>query len=235
MLCELIAKLKDDNGKVLVPGFYDDVEELTPREQEFFNKIPFDSTSYAQEIGAEGLLGEKGYSPLAQRWFRPTLECNGIFGGYTGEGAKTVIPSEATAKISMRLVSKQDPNKIYESFKEFVHSLCPEEARLSVIDHSRAFPVKVSLDSPALKAAQYAVEKAFGKEPLLQGEGGTVPVVAELQRRFGLESVLMGFNLPDDAIHAPNERFKLNHYHNGTLACAYFYDALGKKTLWSNE
>jgi acetylornithine deacetylase/succinyl-diaminopimelate desuccinylase-like protein len=223
-LSQIISKLKDAKERVTVPGFYDSVLAIDPAMKRSMKRLPFDEKEYLKQVGAPELVGEKGYSALERRWLRPTLECNGIIGGYTGEGAKTVIPAVAKAKISMRLVANQDPAKIFEAFKAHVRSLSPKNVTVEILNHSLAFPARVRSDHPAVQAGLRALRKGFGKEPVFQGEGGTIPIVAEFERVLGLQTVLMGFNLPDDGIHAPNERFKLDNFYGGILAAGYFLE-----------
>ncbi len=221
-LAKIISNLKDDDQRITIPGFYDQV--LPDRVD-----IPFDEEAYRNEVGAEELVGEAGYNSLERRWLRPTLECNGIVGGYIGPGAKTVIPSKAMAKISMRLVANQNPDDILFKFKAYIRQIAPKSVRVSFNEfHPSGWPVRVKTESVAVQAAMRAIEKSFGRKPIFQGEGGTVPVVADFQRLLGLQSVLMGFNLPNDGIHAPNERFSLDRYYKGIHASAYFFEELGQ-------
>ncbi len=223
---QIIHALKDASNKVTIPGFYDDVEELSPALKEEIRSLPYSEKEYLDSIGASHLSGEAGYTAYEQRWFRPTLDCNGIYGGYTGEGAKTVIPSKTTIKLSMRLVSKQNPYDIFEKFKAFLPQITPKGYHVDIHSHSFAFPAQINPEHPAVKAGLTALEKAFGVKAKRQGEGGTIPVVADFKQILGLETVLMGFNLPDDRIHAPNERFSLYNFFKGITASSYFFKEL---------
>ncbi len=223
-LASIISRLKDEHNRVTLPFFYEDVREIPEEVRKTLRALPFDELSYQKSLGLKGLEGEKGFSSLERRWFRPTLECNGILGGYTGEGAKTVIPSEAMAKISMRLVADQNPETLIHHFIEYVHRLTPSSISLEtrVLSHTKA--AMVNLDTPAIQAAKKALAKVYGKDPILQGEGGSIPVVVDFERILGIPTVLMGFNLPDDGIHAPNERFSLENFRRGILSSAYFFE-----------
>lgn len=227
VLCDIISGLKDKDQKITIPGFYDDVLNVPDSIRQDIANLNFDDRAYKEELGAPGLIGEKGFSSLERRWFRPTLDCNGILGGYTGEGSKTVIPHQAMAKISMRLVANQDPTKIMASVKSYITSLCPDYAQLSFKEYAQAFPAQSDSNNPGIQAGLLAIEKAFGTKAILQGEGGTIPVVADLKKLLNIDTVLMGFNLPNDRIHAPNERFSLKSFYKGIEASAYFFDQLG--------
>ena len=224
VLSEIIASLKDEDNRILIPGFYDKVRELTPEEKEEFASLPFDEGEYCASLGVQKLSGEKGYTPLEQLWARPTLEVNGIISGFTGEGAKTVLPSKAVAKVSMRLVPDQDYKKIDELFKSFVVARAPETVSIEVKSLNGGDPWVASLDHPAFRAAGKAVEIAFGKRPVFQREGGTIPIVATFQNLLGIPTVLMGIGLPDENAHAPNENLYLPNFFNGIKASAYFLE-----------
>ena len=215
VLCRLIGQLKDEKDRVLVPGFYEDVCIIDEEQLAELAELPFDEQAYAKELGVKALVQDKEFSPNARKWFRPTLDCNGISGGYQGEGAKTIIPSEASVKISLRLVANQDPQKILAHLKKYIHANCPEGIELSFKDHSAAKPVRVKKDSEFVKAAEKAFKSGFNVPVRYHGEGGSIPVVADFKEILGIDTVFMGFNLPDDAIHSPNERFKLEHYYKG--------------------
>ena len=223
-LANLITCLKDSDGRVMIPGFYDEVASVPPTIQKQLQEGLFDVDGYKTQLGLTTLVGEKGFSTCEQQWFRPTLDCNGIIGGYTGEGAKTVIPSKASAKISMRLVAHQDPDEIVSAFMTYVKEQCPPGITLSVSAHSTAHPAMVDADQTAVKAAQQAIKNIYGKDPLFLGEGGTIPVVSEFERLLGIQSVLMGLNLPNDGIHAPNEHFSVKNFYNGILTSAHFWN-----------
>jgi acetylornithine deacetylase/succinyl-diaminopimelate desuccinylase-like protein len=221
---KVLTALKDENGRVTIPGFYDDVKELSSERREALSKLSYSESDYKSSIGAKALEGETGYSTYERRWHRPTLDVNGIWGGYTGEGSKTVIPNIATAKFSMRLVANQDPQKILNSLTQYLNDITPAAATVSLTCYSQAMPAQVDDQHPAIQAGLVALENAFGVPAVLQGEGGTIPVVADFKRELGLDTVLMGFNLPDDGIHAPNERFALDHFYRGMEASAWFFD-----------
>ncbi len=230
MLARMIASLKDPvTNRVTVPSFYDDVEELSPAMRDSINQLPFDAAAFQREAGGvPALTGEAGYSVLEQRWTRPTLEINGIWGGYSGPGAKTIIPASASAKISCRLVPNQDPERIAALVGDALQKAAPPGVTVSItIDHGGK-PVVVDETTPLLQAASRAVAYAFGKPPMLTREGGSIPPVETFQRVLGVPTLLMGFGLPDDQIHAPNEKFDLDQYQKGILAVAALWDEIGK-------
>ncbi len=227
VLSQILASLKDENDRVLVPGFYDRVRELTSEEKEAFASLPFDEEAFVADLGVQRLAGERGYTPLEQLWARPTLEVNGLLSGFTGEGAKTVLPSKAMAKVSMRLVPDQDPDEIDALFASYVMEQAPETVSVKVTPMHGGKPWVASLDHPALKAAANAVEAGFGKRPVFQREGGSIPIVAIFQEALGIPTVLMGIGLPDENAHAPNENLYLPHFFNGIKASAYFLAEYG--------
>lgn len=228
-LATIISKLKNDQGLVLIPGFYEDVLPISEEVHQALLSLPHSDAAYAQHLGLDTLTGESEFTSLERRWLRPTLDCNGIIGGYTGEGAKTVIPSQAKLKLSMRLVANQDPHKIEKAFKDFLPSITPPGIQLALQVHSGAFPARINPQHPAIQAGIKALEKAFNTQAHLQGEGGTIPVVNEFEKQLGIQTVLMGFNLIEDGIHAPNEKFSLSNYQKGTLASTYFWEELALK------
>ena len=222
-LARLVAAMHDADGRVTIPGFYDDVQPLTDAERDTWRQLPFDEAEYAAGLGAGALAGgEAGYGVLERRWARPTLDCNGIFGGYTGPGAKTIIPAEAHAKISMRLVPSQDPAKVAAGFRQFVADNAPPGMTARVDEYAAARPVLLKTDTPAMAAGRAALGEAFGAEAALIRCGASVPVTELVQRILGLDAVLMGFGLPDDNLHAPNERFPLDQLWRGSIAAAAF-------------
>jgi len=222
-LSAMIAAMHDRAGRVTIPGFYDDVLPLGDAEREAWAALPYDEAADREDLGVEALAGgEKGLPPLERNWARPTLDCNGIVGGYTGAGSKTIIPAEATAKITMRLVPNQDPHRIAEGFKEFVRTHTPAGTKASAKVTAEARPVLLVTDSPAMAAAGRAVEEAFGRTPTFIRCGATVPVTEMVQRLLGLDAVLMGFGMPEDRVHSPNERFRLDQLYNGAVAAAAF-------------
>ena len=224
VLAEMISKLKDNSGKIKIPGFYDSVIKLTKKERENFKALPFSQKKYAQELGLKQLNGERGYSTLERVWARPTLDCNGIFGGFTGEGAKTVLPSKAKAKISMRLVPNQDPKKIAKLFKSYITKIAPKTIKLNIKDLHGAYPIATSLDDKATLAAAKALAKVFGKKTVFMREGGSIPIVVVFAKKLKASPVLMGMGLNTENLHSPNEHFNLNHFHLGILSSAYFLD-----------
>lgn len=225
-LATIISKLKDDQGHVTIPGFYKDVLPISETLHQELLTLPHSDEAYAKGLGLSTLTGEPAFTSLERRWLRPTFDCNGIIGGYTGEGAKTVIPSQASAKLSMRLVANQNPQKIEAAFLAYLPSITPKGVTVEVKHHSLADPARVNPQDPAVQAGLRALEKAFGVKARLQGEGGTIPVVSEFEKQLGLPTVLMGFNLIDDCIHAPNERFSLANFQRGILASAHFWNEL---------
>jgi len=228
VLAEMIAKLKDSNGKIKIPGFYKDVINLTKKERENFKTLPFSEKQYAKDLGVKELKGEKGYSTLERVWARPTLDCNGIFGGFTGEGAKTVLPSKATAKISMRLVPNQDPKKIGKLFTSYMKKIVPKTVKLEIKDLHGAYPIATSLDDKATTAAANSLAKVFGKKTVFMREGGSIPIVVTFAKKLKAAPVLMGMGLNTENLHSPNEHFNLNHFHLGILSSAYFFDEFSK-------
>ena len=228
MLARMLAKCKDDDGRVLIPGFYDDVKEVDDEERKLLAKVPFNNEADAKAIGISRHWGEKGFSVLEQRWARPTFEVNGIFGGYMGEGPKTVLPAWAGAKVSMRLVPDQDPDKIAAAFQKFISSIQPDTVRVSVIPYDGAHPSIVPIVGPFVEAASRAVTHGFGKVPLFTREGGTIPVVSTFKKVLGLDTILIGFGQNDDNLHSPNEKYTLDDYQKGILTSAYLFEEIAK-------
>jgi len=226
-LAAMLAALHDAKGRVTLPGFYDNVRAITDAEREQWRLLPFDERQYAASLGVDALGGgETDYSVTERRWARPTLDCNGIVGGYAGEGSKTIIPSHAGAKISMRLVSDQDPENVITALRRFVSDRTPPGIRSRLDVHATSRPVMLDTTSPAMRAGKAALAEAFGKEPAMIRCGASVPVTELLQRMLGLDAVLMGFGLPDDNLHSPNERFKLDQLYRGAAAAAAFMQNL---------
>jgi acetylornithine deacetylase/succinyl-diaminopimelate desuccinylase-like protein len=226
VLCEIIAKLKDENGVIQIPGFYDSVVPLTEEERETFAALPFDEEEFKSTLDVEALHGEKGYTTLERSSARPTLDVNGIWGGYTKEGAKTVLPSKVNAKVSMRLVPDQNPKEIAKLFMEHVKSLAPDTVKVTVSEHHGGFASVTDLNFYGLKAGAQAFEDIYGKEALFSREGGSIPIVADFKRVLGVESILMGFGLTSNAIHSPNENFSLKDFHRGIKTSARFMELL---------
>jgi acetylornithine deacetylase/succinyl-diaminopimelate desuccinylase-like protein len=228
VLAQILAQMKDRSGRIKIPGFYDDVRELTEEERAEFRKLPFNETRYRKELGAPKLFGESGYSTLERVWARPTFEVNGLLSGFTGEGAKTVIPAVAMAKVSMRLVPDQDPDRIAEAFEAYVKKVAPKTVELKVTRMHGGRPWMTAFDNPYVQAAGRAIEQGFGKAPVFNREGGSIPVVATFQELLGLPSVLFGVGLPDENAHAPNERLDLGNFQGGIIASAYLYDEIAR-------
>lgn len=223
VLCEMIASLKDDKKRITIPGLYDDVEVLTAAERAEMAKAPFDLKDYKAHLDIDDVEGEAGYSTMERVSIRPTLDVNGIWGGYTGEGAKTVLPSKAFAKISMRLVPNQDPGKITELFAAHFKSIAPASVKVEVRAHHGGHPVLTPTDSKAYRAASKAMEQTFGKTPIPKREGGSIPIVSLFNKTLGANAVLMGFGLDSDAIHSPNEHFGLFNFFKGIETIPWFY------------
>ncbi|MDZ7765314.1 MAG: dipeptidase [Melioribacteraceae bacterium] len=228
ILAEMISKLQDKNGKITIPGFYKNVKRLTPKEKENYKKLKFSEAEYKKELGIKEVKGEKGYSTLERMSGRPTLDCNGIYGGFTEEGAKTVLPSKATAKISMRLVPDQTPKEIAKLFTKYINEITPKSVSIKVKELHGGLPIVVSLDHPAMEAASKATSKAFGKKTVYTREGGSIPIVVEFAKQLKAPTILMGLGLDTDNIHSPNEHFSLSSFKKGILASAYFFDEMAK-------
>jgi acetylornithine deacetylase/succinyl-diaminopimelate desuccinylase-like protein len=227
-LCAIIAGLKDADGRITVPGFYDQVRVLSDAERATLNNLPFDETGFIKESGSPAAWGEKGFTTLERITIRPTLDVNGMWSGYTGEGSKTVLPSFAAAKVSMRLVPDQDAAKVFESFTAHVQRLAPPGVTVRVLDLHSAPPFLTAPDHPALEAARRALKRAWSKPAVMIREGGSIPVMATFQETHNLPSILIGFGLDDDQVHSPNEKFSLSSFHGGTKSAAYLYEELAK-------
>lgn len=223
VLCNIIDKLIDKDGVITIPGFYDDVLVAGKEERSKLNNIPFKETDFYQSIGLKGSRGEKGFTVIERLGIRPTCDVNGIWGGYTEPGAKTVISSKAYAKISMRLVPNQDPQKIEKQFETFMKSLIPEDFTIKVDYLHGGTPYVLPFESHELKAAVLAMEKSFGKKPLPYRSGGSIPVISVFEEVLGIKAVLMGFGLESDAIHAPNENYPLENFFKGIETIPWFY------------
>jgi acetylornithine deacetylase/succinyl-diaminopimelate desuccinylase-like protein len=223
VLAQILAQLKDRSGRIKIPGFYDDVRQISDAERAEWKKLPFNETRYRKDLGAPKLFGETGYTTLERVWARPTLEVNGLLSGFTGEGAKTVLPATAMAKISMRLVPDQDPDTIGKLFEEHVRKICPKTVELKITRMHGGKPWMTEFDNKYVRAAGRAIEQGFGKAPVFTREGGSIPVVSTFQRELGLPSVLFGVGLPDENAHAPDEKLDLGNFHNGIIASAYLY------------
>lgn len=226
-LCKMIASLHDEKGRVNIPGFYDKVVELSADERTALNKAPFDLNEYKKELSIEDIKGETGYSTIERTGVRPTLDVNGIWGGYTGEGAKTVLPSKASAKISMRLVPNQVSSEITELFTKHFQSLAPNSVKVKVTAHHGGEPAVTPTNSPAYKAASNAFEEIFKKTPIPTRDGGSIPIVALFKKELGLDTVLMGFGFDTDAIHSPNEHYGVKNFMLGIETIVSFYKNYG--------
>jgi len=223
VLCEMITSMKDKNNHITIPGFYDDVVELSKDERSELNKTPFDLNDYKKDLGVDEVVGEKDFSTLERTGIRPTFELNGIWGGYTGEGAKTVLPAKAFAKISMRLVPNQSSDKITELFSKHFKNIAPKSVKVNVKAHHGGEPVVTPTDSVAFKAASMAIEKTFGKKPIPTRGGGSIPIVALFEKELGLKTVLMGFGLDSDNIHSPNEHYGIFNFMKGIETISMFF------------
>ena len=223
ILAKLIASMHDENNHITIPGFYDDVLELSEQEREMLNRAPYNELEYKIDLKVDELWGEKGYTTLERTGTRPTLEVNGIWGGYIGEGAKTVLPSKAFAKISMRLVPNQQSDKITKLFKDHFESIAPKSVKVKVTPHHGGEPVVTPTDSIAYKAAQKAILESFGKEPIPTRGGGSIPIVALFEKELGIKTVLMGFGLDSDNLHSPNEKFDIANYYKGIETIPLFH------------
>ncbi|MCE3296707.1 MAG: Beta-Ala-His dipeptidase [Crocinitomicaceae bacterium] len=227
-LCEMIASLHDENMHITIPGFYDKVQELSQNERDEMAKAPFSHEDYCKALDIKDVSGERGYSTPERGSIRPTLDVNGIWGGYTGEGAKTVIASKAFAKISMRLVPDQMPEEITELFQKHFESIAPAGITVKVHPHHGGEPVVTPIDSIAYQAASNAYEKTFGKKPIPVRSGGSIPIIALFEQVLGLKTIMMGFGLNSDAIHSPNEHYGLFNFYKGIETIPYFYQEYAK-------
>jgi acetylornithine deacetylase/succinyl-diaminopimelate desuccinylase-like protein len=224
-LAQIIAKLKDENEHILIPGFYDDIIPPSPEELAAWKSLPFDEEHYRKtEVGSKALVGEKGYSVMERTWARPTLDVHGIPGGFTGAGAKTVIPAKATAKVSMRLVPGMTPAKSFALYKSYVEKIAPAGVDVEVRLISAGDPSLIRVDNPYIKAATRALHEVWGKDTVFIRSGGSIPIVGDFDRHLGAPSVMMGFGLPDDNIHAPNEKFHLKNFSLGIESVIRFLE-----------
>jgi len=228
VLAQVLAQMKDRSGHIRIPGFYDDVLALSDDERNAWKSLPFNEKKYRKDLGAPKLFGESGYTTLERVWARPTFEVNGLLSGFVGEGAKTVIPATAMAKVSMRLVPDQDPDRIAAAFEAHLKKVTPSSVDLKVTRMHGGRPWITSYDNAFVQAAGRAIEMGFGKAPVFCREGGSIPVVSTFQQQLGLPAVLFGVGLPDENAHAPNERLDLGNFHNGVVASAYLYDEIAR-------
>ena len=227
VLAQMLAQMKDRSGRIRIPGFYDDVRDLSEAERAEWKKLPFNETKYRKDLGAPKLFGETGYSTLERVWARPTFEVNGLLSGFTGEGAKTVLPATAMAKVSMRLVPDQDPDKVANLFEEYLKKIAPRTVEVKLTRMHGGKPWMTEFDNKFVRAAGRAIEQGFGKAPVFNREGGSIPVVSTFQKELGLPSVLFGVGLPDENAHAPDEKLDLGNFHNGIIASAFLYKEIG--------
>jgi succinyl-diaminopimelate desuccinylase len=227
-LARLLASLINEDGRIQVPGFYDDVIPLTDRERQQFQTLPFDESSFMERLGISGVWGEAGYSTLERRWARPTCDVNGLWGGYQGEGTKTVLPARAGAKFSFRLVPAQEPGKITQALRLHLNSLLPPGIEMELIEYESAPGVLVSLESPFIEAAARAVAHGFSRPPVFIREGGSIPIVSAFSRELKADVLLLGWGLDDDNTHSPNEKFSLADFHRGIRASAELWRELAK-------
>jgi acetylornithine deacetylase/succinyl-diaminopimelate desuccinylase-like protein len=220
--------MKDRGGRVKIPGFYDDVRPLHDEERDAFARLPFNNRQYRSDLGAPKLFGERDYTTLERVWARPTFEVNGLLSGFTGDGAKTVIPAVAMAKVSMRLVPDQEPDTIAGLFEDYVRKVTPKTVVPDITRLHDGKPWMTELDNPFVQAAGRAIERGFGRAPVFNREGISIPVVSTFQEVLGLPTVLFGVGLPDENAHAPNERLDLGNFHRGIVASTYLYEEIGK-------
>ncbi|MGA2667352.1 MAG: dipeptidase [Ignavibacteria bacterium] len=225
-LSYIISKLKDRDGKILIDGFYDDVRVLSEMERKELARLPFEDKAFKIRLGVEELFGEQGYSTIERMWSRPTLDCNGIWGGFTGEGAKTVLPSKAYAKISMRLVPDQEPEKIAKLFEAYIKKITPKTVKIEVKGLHHGKPAITPMDSKWIKAAFKALKQAFGKDPVFIRNGGSIPIVETFQVQLQAPAVLLGFGLPDENSHSPDEHMDLDNFQRGIITSSIFYNEL---------
>ena len=229
-LIELLSKAKNARGVIQIPGIYDDVEPPAPAEKESWSKLPFNEKEFLKtKVGSTKLTGEPGYSVLERIWARPTFEVHGIAGGFTGAGAKTVIPAKATAKVSIRLVPRQNPDKVIAAFREFVKKKTPKGIQTQVRVLSASPGLVVNPDHPAIKVAAEALTDIFQKPTVYMREGGSIPIVGDFATHLGIPTVLMGFGLPDDGLHSPNEKYNIGNYYKGIMTIAHFFEKYGQQ------
>ena len=230
ILSKMIASLTDENNHITIPGFYNDVEEVSREEREEMGKAPFNPENYRQELGVEELDGEKGFTTLERTGIRPSLDVCGIWGGYTGEGAKTILPSKAYAKISMRLVPHQVSTEIDKLFEDHFRSMAPDTVKVDVKSLHGGQGYVAPIDTPAYKAASKAMEETFGKKPVPTRSGGSIPIISDFEEVLGIKSILMGFGLESDAIHSPNENYPVGNFYKGIETIPLFYKYFAEYT-----
>ena len=227
VLAQLLAQMKDRSGRIKIPGFYDDVRSLKDEERIEYARLPFSERRFRKELGSPKLFGEKGFTTLERLWARPTFEVNGLCSGFTEDGAKTVIPAVAMAKVSMRLVPDQNPDQIGDLFEAYVKKIAPKTVDIAVTRMHTGKPWMTDFDNPFVQAAGRAIERGFGRKPVFNREGGSIPVIASFEERFGLPAVLFGIGLPDENAHAPNEKLDLDNFHRGVISVAALYEEIG--------
>jgi acetylornithine deacetylase/succinyl-diaminopimelate desuccinylase-like protein len=228
VLAQMLAQMKDRGGRIKIPGFYDDVVALSDDERNAWATLPFNEKKYRKDFGIPKVFGESGYSTLERTWARPTFEVNGLLSGFTGEGAKTVLPAVSMAKVSMRLVPNQMPDTIARLFEAYVRKIAPKTVEVKVTRMHGGKPWMTAYDNVFVQAAARAIERGFGQKPVLTREGGSIPVVSTFQEELGLPSVLFGVGLPDENAHAPNEKLDVSNFHNGIIASAILYEEIAK-------
>jgi acetylornithine deacetylase/succinyl-diaminopimelate desuccinylase-like protein len=226
VLAQILTQMKDRGGRIKVPGFYDAVVPLQDAERQAWASLPFNERQYKKDFGIPKVFGESGYTTLERTWARPTFEVNGLLSGFTGEGAKTVLPAVAMAKVSMRLVPNQDPDTIAKLFEDYVRAIAPKTVQLTITRMHGGKPWMTAYDNPFVQAAGRAIERGFGRAPVFTREGGSIPVVSTFQEELGLPSVLFGVGLPDENAHAPNEKLDVGNFHNGIIASAILYQEI---------
>jgi acetylornithine deacetylase/succinyl-diaminopimelate desuccinylase-like protein len=228
VLAQMLAQMKDRGGRVKIPGFYDDVRPLSDDERNAWKTLPFNEKRYRKELGAPKLFGETGFTTLERVWARPTFEVNGLLSGFTGEGAKTVIPAVAMAKVSMRLVPDQTPDNSADRFEAYLRKIAPKTVELTITRMHGGRPWLTEYDNPFVQAAGRAIEQGFGKTPVFCREGGSIPVVSTFQEELSVPAVLFGVGLPDENAHAPNEKLDLGNFHGGVVSAAILYEEIAK-------
>ncbi len=228
VVSRIVAELHDANGRVALPGFYDGVDELPEDVADQWRALPFDAAEFLGDVGLSVPVGEADRSVLEKIWSRPTCDVNGIVGGYTGSGSKTVLPAQASAKVSFRLVGRQDPAKIAEAFRAFVRARLPRDCRVEFLSHGASPALQLAFSSEALTRARRALHAEWGKEPVMAGAGGSIPIVGVFKKELRMDTLMIGFALDDDRVHAPNEKYELKSFHKGARSWARVLDALAK-------
>jgi acetylornithine deacetylase/succinyl-diaminopimelate desuccinylase-like protein len=226
VLARILGELHDDNGAIALPGFYDGVEDLPEEVAQQWNALNFDAAGFLREVGLTSSAGERDRSPLEQLWSRPSCDVNGIVGGYTGEGSKTVLPASASAKVSFRLVGKQNPDRVAQSFRSFVASRLPPDVKAEFKSHAGSPAISLPIKNEALRLARRALEAEWGKPAALMGCGASIPIVGSFKRELNMDSLLVGFALDDDRIHSPNEKYERTSFHKGARSWARILAAI---------